>query len=406
VKVIKEVYVRVREKIRGYLEKKFGRPVKLRCVKELGLGSGIKSESESRSNTKQVDEQKQKQDIKGFGYGKPYLVEFESGSNGDGESDGELNAVVISTMKGDGFGHDHFSDRAQIMLWQYHAFNTLPGHVKSYDVGYLTKSGRMESISGAEEFFIVCEKVEGEEYVNDLNRLREGEKVNDLDKERVSALASYLAGIHAIKKDAPELYVRRIRELVGHGECIFGLTDSYSSSSGSGYQQLVADEKRELKLNLADIEKKCIDWRWRLKERTKRLCMVHGDFHPWNIIFHRRRGTDFTALDRSRGEWGEAADDLSAMTINYLFFGLLKTDGKEIDEDFKKLYELFFDLYLEKTGDYDLLKVIQPFYAFRGLVVASPVWYPDISLDTRRKLFSFIENVLEEEEFDYKNVVI
>jgi aminoglycoside phosphotransferase family enzyme len=92
------------------------------------------------------------------------------------------------------------------------------------------------------------------------------------------------------------------------------------------------------------------------------------------------------------------------MTINYLFFGLLKTDGKALDKDFKELFELFFDVYLDKTGDYELLEVIQPFYVFRGLVVASPVWYPNISLDTRRKLFNFIKNVLEEERFDYKGV--
>ena len=47
-------------------------------------------------------------------------------------------------------------------------------------------------------------------------------------------------------------------------------------------------------------------------------------------------------LDRSRGEWGEAADDVSSMTINYLFFGLLKTDGKELDKDFRELFNLFF----------------------------------------------------------------
>ena len=117
-----------------------------------------------------------------------------------------------------------------------------------------------------------------------------------------------------------------------------------------------------------------------------------------------REGTDFTVLDRSRGEWGEAADDISSMTINYLFFGLLKTDGEAIDRDFKRLYETFFDVYLKETGDYELLDVIQPFYAFRGLVVASPVWYPNISMDTRRKLFNFIKNVLEAEEFDYNGV--
>ena len=121
-----------------------------------------------------------------------------------------------------------------------------------------------------------------------------------------------------------------------------------------------------------------------------------------DIMF--REGTDFTVLDRSRGEWGEAADDVSSMTINYFLFGLLKTDGRELDKDFKLLYETFFDVYLRETSDYELLEVIQPFYAFRGLVVASPIWYPNISMDTRRKLFNFIKNVLEAEEFDYKGV--
>ena len=358
------------EKIKAYLEDKFGTPVKLISVKELGLESKSKQEEEH--------------EIKGFGYGKPYFVEFESG-------EGELKEVVISTMKGDGFGHDHFSDRAQILLWQHHAFNTLPRHVKSLDVGYVTKDGRMESASDAEEFFIVCDKVEGTEYVHDLNRLREGGSLRGVDTERVSAMASYLAEIHAVKSDDAQLYVRRIRELVGHSECIFGLTDSYPPRS-----EVITSEE------LKEIEKKCIDWRWKLKERTKRLCMVHGDFHPWNVMF--REGPDFTVLDRSRGEWGEAADDVSAMTINYLFFGLLKTEGNELDTDFKELYETFFDVYLEETGDYDILEVIQPFYAFRGLVVASPVWYPNISMATRRKLFNFIQNVLEADEFDYKGV--
>ena len=74
-----------------------------------------------------------------------------------------------------------------------------------------------------------------------------------------------------------------------------------------------------------------------------------------------REGTDFTVLDRSWGEWGEAADDVSSITINYLFFGLLKTDGKELDNDCKSLFDLFFEVYLDKTGDYELRVVIQPF---------------------------------------------
>jgi hypothetical protein len=69
-----------------------------------------------------------------------------------------------------------------------------------------------------------------------------------------------------------------------------------------------------------------------------------------------------------------------------------------------KIYDLFFDVSLKETGDYEILEVIQPFYAFRGLVVASPVWYPNISMDTRRKLFNFIKNMLEAEEFYYRGV--
>lgn len=356
------------EALKAYLGKKFGYPLKIRNVTELRLAS----------------EQAKEQEIKGFGYGKPYLVVFET-------REGNRKEVVISSMKGNGFGHDHLADRAQILIWQYHAFNTLPKHVKSLDVGYYTKDGRMESASDGVEYFIVCDKVTGEEYVNDLDRLKDGGALKKADEARVSAMASYLADIHAVKRNDPQLYVRRIRELVGHSECIFGLTDSYPSNN-----EFITGEE------LKEIEKKCIDWRWQLKERTERLCMVHGDFHPWNIIFHT--GTDFTTLDRSRGEWGEAADDITAMTINYLFFGLIKTDGKEVDKDFKRLFELFFSVYLDKTGDYDLLKVIQPFYAFRGLVVASPLWYPGISVTTRSKMFNFIINLLNTVEFDYKEV--
>ena len=68
------------------------------------------------------------------------------------------------------------------------------------------------------------------------------------------------------------------------------------------------------------------------------------------------------------------------------------------------MYETFFAIYLDKSGEYELLEVIQQFYAFRGLVVASPIWYPNIALDTRRKLFNFIKNMLEAEVFDYKGV--
>ena len=319
--------------------------------------------------------------LKEFGYGKPLLIRFSA--------DGEDKTAVLSSMRTEGgFGHDHFSDRAQILIWQHSTFNKLPKHVKSIDVGYFTSDGKLKSAGDAEEYFVLMEEVDGTEYFYDLEQISESDATGQ-DVGRAQALADYLAVIHANRSDDQELYVRRIRDTVGHGECIMGLMDSYP-----GNLDFITDKE------LNEIEKTCVDWRWKLKSGMDRLCMVHGDFHPWNVMF--RDGTDFTVLDRSRGEWGEAADDVSCMTINYLFYSLRK-DGR-LDGGFKKVYDRFMDHYLAETEDWEILKVIPLFYAFRGLVVASPVWYPNLDREIRVKLFNFIRNILSEEEFDYRNV--
>jgi hypothetical protein len=346
--------------LKKYLEEIFDAKIEIKNMRELGP--------------------QDEKELKGFGYGKPYLIDLSV--EGGGKS------VVLSSMKGDIFGHEHFSDRAKILIWQHDAFNRLPKHVKCIDVGYFTKNGGMRSACDAEEYFILMEKIDGKEYYFDLERIKEN-GLTMLDEQRAIALSSYLTEIHSVKRDDPHLYIRRIRDLIGHGECIFGLTDSYP-------------EDFYLRGELEEIEKACVEWRWRLKDYTHRLCMVHGDFHPWNIIF--RENTDFTVLDRSRGEWGEAADDVSSMTINYIFYSLIKYG--EYKGEFKRLYELFFHNYLEKTGDEVILKVIQPFYVFRSLVVASPVWYPNIQPEVREKLFNFIKNTLETDKFDPKRINI
>jgi hypothetical protein len=180
-----------------------------------------------------------------------------------------------------------------------------------------------------------------------------------------------------------------VRELVGHGECIMGLLDSYPPGEGFINES-----------SLIDIERNCIIWRWCLKRKSHRLSQVHGDFHPWNVLF--REGTDFTVLDRSRGEVGEPADDVTAMTINYIFYSLQKYG--ELTGAFEHLFNLFWENYLQKTGDTEILEVVQPFYAWRGLVVASPIWYPNLKDDVRLKLLNFIQNILQLERFDLKNV--
>jgi len=321
-------------------------------------------------------------DLKGFGYGVPYVIEFRVGDC--------VKRIVLETMRPEGFGHDFPSDRAQVLLWQHSAFNKLPRHVRSVDVGAFTVDGKsLKSLGDCGEFFILTEYVNGRLYHLDLDRIKATGQLDRCDEQRCLALSDYLADIHGLKKEAPELYVRRTRELVGHGEGIMGLLDSYP-----GETDFISES------DLIEIEKACVVWRWRLKRKTHRLSQVHGDFHPWNIMF--REGVDFTVLDRSRGEWGEPADDVTAMTINYIFYSL-QAYG-ELGGAFERLFKLFWENYLQKTGDWEILEVVQPYYAWRGLVVASPVWYPNLNRSVRIKLLNFVMNVLRQDMFDLKYV--
>ena len=276
------------------------------------------------------------------------------------------------------------ADRAQMLLWDHATFNKLPRHIRSIDAGAFRRNGSTVSLGDAEEFFILTEYADGNGYSEDLARLRDGGSLADLDISRADALSDYLVEIHRVEGNDPGLYVRRIRELVGHSECIMGLIDSYPAAPNSISPGI-----------LQSIEHACIDWRWRLKDRTKRLRQVHGDFHPWNILF--REGADFTVLDRSRGEWGEPADDVTSLSMNYLFFSLQRYG--RLEGPFELLFRRFWDRYLTKSGDSEVLQVSAPFFTFRGLVMAHPLWYPNLDVSVRRKLIHFVETVLREDTF-------
>jgi hypothetical protein len=210
-------------------------------------------------------------------------------------------------------------------------------------------------------------------------------RLTPLDRARMRVLADYLASIHRVKRREPGLYRRRLRELIGHGECIMGLTDSYPLPFG-----FITEHR------LRRLEEACNRWRWRLRNRAGRLAQVHGDFHPWNVLF--RKKADFSVLDRSRGEWGEPADDVTAITINYLFCSLRRWG--DLRGPFETLFRGFWDRYLDTSGDAGVLETAAPFFAFRGLVIASPIWYPTLAIEVRRTIFRFVENVLADERFD------
>ncbi len=357
------------EAVEKYLNSLYDQPVKLTKIGGMPV-------------TGKADE------LKGCGYGKPVLIEYLVGK--------EAKRAVFETIKGEGFGHDFLADRAHLCILAHDTFNNLDKHVTSIDAGAVTKKGELVSVGDAEEYFILDGFVDGTEYFRDLERIKDENKLGPYDIDRCRVLSDYLTGIHkntgpSEKKTRSMLYARRIRDLVGHGECIMGLIDSYPPD----WDFLPPS-------TLKEIEKSCIDWRFKVRPKEHRLCQVHGDYHPWNILIKDEQGLDFWVLDRSRGEYGEAADDVTAMSINYIFYSLQQSES--FDGDFKKLYTEFMQNYLDKTGDEELLSVVQPFYAWRGLVIASPVWYPNLNQTVRQKIFNFIQNVLETEVFDINKV--
>lgn len=294
---------------------------------------------------------------------------------------------VIKGLFPEGLGHDFPSDRAGVFLLDLDEFKNLPKHVKALDVLAEMKDGAVRSIGGGREYYLLMERAEGRHYFNDLSGMAEKEELDNADIDRIEAMTSYLADIHKTTKDSKALYWRKIRDTIGHGECLMGVFDTYPDGTIS-YKEM------------SEIEKGCLDWRVKLKPKFKRLCQIHGDFHPGNIWFKGDR--DFILLDRSRGPWGDAADDVTALTINYIFFSISRY-GKVVGPYLQAL-KLFYHLYIKKTGDNEIYKVVAPFYAFRGAVIANPVFYPELTKTKRRMIFNFMHNVLRAKSFDPEKV--
>lgn len=348
--------------VKKYLEAKEGVPVKILEYKKLGSGW----------------------------HGTGYRVKFKIQSS---KSKIKIKEVVLRTLMPANFSHDWLSDRAKVFVLQHELANEIPDHVGSFDVSGYTKKNELVSLGDVKEFFQAVEVARGTSYSQDFQRIMESGRLTDMDLRKAIMLSDYLVHLHGKKfKGSPEelrsIRRRHTRDALGHGEMMLGVIDTYPDRVS-----FITKEK------LTDLICKAARFREKIKDIPFTPCRMHGDFHPGNVLFD---GKKMSVLDASREVWGDPADDVTTMAINYIWFAVMQAGG--FDGPFAKLFKAFWDNYFKKGGSRLILKTAGIFFAFRGVVVAHPVFYSLQSDIVRKKIIRFVDRVLSEASFDPKKI--
>jgi hypothetical protein len=322
---------------------------------------------------------------KGFGYGVPVRVDYELPGGG-------CERAVLHTMRPGSFGHENMLDRERILLWSHQAYNRLPRHVRSVDVSVFQSNGDLTSLGQVEELGLLTEYAEGA-------ALRFGSRAaaryRQADRSRHSPRRCglrLLVEIHAERGaqsgNDSRLYIRRIRELVGDGECIMGLADSYPPHRCSRH----AFSSRS---SIAP---------WRGAGASRIELTGCEEFMGFSSLEHFVYiGSRFSrAGSFARRVWRSGRRrDVYHFELRFLLS--LQRTGK-LEGAFGSLFLRFWDRYLEKVGDREILEVAAPFFVFRALALASPVSYPSLADSERKKLLAFILAVVEPPSFNPRRV--
>jgi len=326
-----------------------------------------------------TDEGEDEPTLKAAGYGAPLKLRVR-------DAGGRQRRLVFHTASPDVFGHDRRADRAAEMLLGYDTFGQLPRHVEALDVGAINRDGSgLVSLGEAGEFYLLTSFGEGHVYADELRRIARKASIDEKDIAHTEQLSRYLVELHSEQREDDHRYIRALRDLVGSGEGVAGIVDGYPD-----------DVPAAPRSRLDSIERRCLEWRHRLRARGARLSRTHGDFHPFNVLFDD--DSNLTLLDAARGCRGDPADDVTCMAINYVFFAVEAPGAWK--GALGSLWHRFWSVYLEESGDQELLDVAAPFLAWRGLVVANPVWYPAVDADARDRVLRLIERTLESERFE------
>jgi aminoglycoside phosphotransferase family enzyme len=318
-------------------------------------------------------------------HGTGYSVAFKKGA--------KTKEVVLRTLMPVDFSHDFLSDRAKVFVLQHEMSKDIPNHIESFDVSGYTKEGDLVSLGDVQEFFQIVEVAKGSSYSDDFQRIKETGKLISDDIKKAKILSDYLVKLHSNKFSGTPEEIRSIRrrhsrDAVGHGEMMVGVIDTYPD-------KLSFTTKDEL----TGLICKASAFREKIKDAPFIPCRMHGDFHPGNVIFN---GDKLILLDASRELFGDPADDVTTMAINYIWFAVMQSGS--FDGPFAELFNVYWENYFNKTKDQTIDQTAGVYFAFRGVVTSHPVFYSKQSDETRKKMIRFIDNVLDDGPFNPKKI--
>ncbi|MDP3639842.1 MAG: hypothetical protein Q8R53_01415 [Nanoarchaeota archaeon] len=316
----------------------------------------------------------------------------------DFKVNGKTQRKILKTLFTENLGMDHFSDRAGSLLLAHSHYAKIPNHIASSDVCGITKEGEIISLGNAHEFFILMEEAQGKDMFNDFQRIAKTNLLTDADRKRILQLSDFLVTLHQEKpsQNKASLYKRCLRNIIGGNTSIMSIIDMYPK-----------DVKWVSKEEINQLLQASIHFWITHRFNEKRLCHTHGDFHPGNIWF--KDAENFTLLDRSGQTYGEAADDLTAFSVNFIFYSL-KERG-EFSGAAKEGFDLFWKNYISKTNDTEIVNLAPPFFALRAMVVANPMFYgddffgsPENAHKIRSSLFHFALQMVQDGKCDLDNI--
>lgn len=130
---------------------------------------------------------------------------------------------------------------------------------------------------------------------------------------------------------------------------------------------------------------------WDVHRYTNRLCRIHGDLHPLNILFGE--DTQLSVIDATGTGWGDAAFDVGTLLINY--YTLYNDKGGLGTGSGRRLAERFLGAYVERCEDPEgLYRVLALPLARGALIMATTDFFPDRADVERERLIRLAADIL------------